>query len=100
VIEAKCASERLVKIWADAAYRGFIEFALVLLRVVVTIVKGRRGGEEVQGPAPALGGGEDVRLVDAVAAAEPQLRAHAREQPGCGPGGLDRDHGATAGQNA
>jgi putative transposase len=32
-----------VKIWADAAYRGFIEFALVLLRVVVTIVKGRKG---------------------------------------------------------
>jgi transposase len=40
VIEAKCATDRLVKMWADAAYQGFIEFALVLLRVVVTIVRG------------------------------------------------------------
>jgi putative transposase len=43
VIAAQCASVRLVKLSADAAYQGFIEFALVLLQLVVTIVRGRKG---------------------------------------------------------
>ncbi len=38
VIDAKTASDRLEHIWADAAYRGFIEFATVLLSIVVAIV--------------------------------------------------------------
>jgi transposase len=38
VTDAKAASTRLVHVWADSAYQGFIEFALVLLSVVVAIV--------------------------------------------------------------
>jgi putative transposase len=43
VTEARCASRRLVKIWADSAYQGFIEFALLLLDVIVSIVRRRKG---------------------------------------------------------
>jgi transposase len=38
VTDAKAASERLEHIWADTAYRGFIEFATRLLAIVVAIV--------------------------------------------------------------
>ena len=50
VLPAKKASDRLVHLWADAAYRGFIEFALVLLGMAVAIVTRRPGavGFEVQ----------------------------------------------------
>jgi putative transposase len=50
VTEAKAASDRLVHVWADAAYQGFIEFALVLLDLVVAVVTRRPGakGFEVQ----------------------------------------------------
>lgn len=43
VTEAMCVSRRLVKIWADSAYQGFIEFAWLLLDLVVSIVKRRKG---------------------------------------------------------
>jgi transposase len=43
VTDAKVASRRLRHIWADSAYQGFIEFAAVLLSVVVAIVKRRKG---------------------------------------------------------
>jgi len=43
VTAATCASRRLVKVWADSAYQGFIEFALLLLARVVSIVKRRKG---------------------------------------------------------
>lgn len=39
VLEAKAASESLKHLWADSAYRGFIEFAALLLSMVVAIVK-------------------------------------------------------------
>jgi transposase len=39
VTDAMCVSQRLVKIWADSAYQGFIEFAMLLLELIVTIVK-------------------------------------------------------------
>jgi transposase len=45
VTDAMCASRRLVKIWADSAYQGFIEFALLLLALIVTIVKRRKGAK-------------------------------------------------------
>jgi len=47
---AKCASARLVHIWADSAYQGFVEFAWRLLDLVVAIVTRRKGarGFEVQ----------------------------------------------------
>lgn len=45
VTDAMCASRRLVKIWADSAYQGFIEFAVLLLNLMVTIVKRRRGAK-------------------------------------------------------
>ena len=50
VTAAACASRRLVKVWADSAYQGFVEFALLLLQLVVSIVKRREGarGFEVQ----------------------------------------------------
>jgi len=50
VTDAKAASGRLVHVWADSAYQGFIEFALVLLDLVVAIVTRREGarGFEVQ----------------------------------------------------
>jgi putative transposase len=50
VTDAKAASDRLVHVWADSAYRGFVEFALVLLDLVVAIVTRRKGavGFEVQ----------------------------------------------------
>jgi transposase len=50
VTDAKVASERLVHVWADNAYRGFIEFALALLAMTVAIVSRRDGavGFEVQ----------------------------------------------------
>jgi hypothetical protein len=38
VIDARTAGDRLEQIWAGAAYRGFIEFAMVLLAIVVAIV--------------------------------------------------------------
>lgn len=38
VAEARDHSSRLVHIWADSAYQGFIEFAAVILSVVVAIV--------------------------------------------------------------
>jgi transposase len=38
VAEAKCASDRLVHVWADAAYRGFVPFAGPLLGITVAIV--------------------------------------------------------------
>lgn len=38
VTDARAASGRLAHVWADAAYQGFVEFALVLLSVVVAIV--------------------------------------------------------------
>ena len=43
VTDAMCASKRLVKIWADSAYQGFIEFALLLLGLAVSIVRRRKG---------------------------------------------------------
>jgi transposase len=43
VTDAMCVSRRLVKIWADSAYQGFIEFALLLLNLVVTLVRRRPG---------------------------------------------------------
>ena len=42
VTDAKAASARLKHIWADSAYQGFIEFATVLLSIVVAIVKRRK----------------------------------------------------------
>ena len=39
VTDAKCASRRLVQLWADSAYQGFVEFARLLLDLIVTIVK-------------------------------------------------------------
>jgi transposase len=45
VTDAMCASRRLVKIWADSAYQGFIEFAWLLLDLVVSIVKRRKGAK-------------------------------------------------------
>ena len=42
VTDAKVASARLKHIWADSAYQGFIEFATVLLSIVVAIVKPRK----------------------------------------------------------
>lgn len=50
VTEAKAASDRLVHVWADSAYQGFVEFARVLLDLVVAIVTRRKGavGFEVQ----------------------------------------------------
>jgi transposase len=50
VTDAKVASARLVHVWADSAYRGFIEFALALLAMTVAIVCRRDGavGFEVQ----------------------------------------------------
>ena len=50
VLPAKTASGRLVLVWADAAYRGFIQFALVLLGMAVAIVTRRDDavGFEVQ----------------------------------------------------
>lgn len=43
VTDAMCVSRRLVKIWADSAYQGFVEFALLLLDLVVSIVRRRKG---------------------------------------------------------
>jgi len=43
VTAASCASRRLVKVWADSAYQGFVEFALLLLSLVVSIVRRRKG---------------------------------------------------------
>jgi transposase len=50
VLAAKAASDRLVHVWADAAYRGFVGFALLLLEMTVAIVTRRAGavGFEVQ----------------------------------------------------
>lgn len=50
VLAAKKASDRLVHVWADAAYRGFVGFALLLLAMTVAIVTRREGavGFEVQ----------------------------------------------------
>ena len=50
VTDARAASGRLVHVWADSAFRGFVEFALVLLDLVVAIVTRRPGarGFEVQ----------------------------------------------------
>jgi transposase len=42
VTDAKAASDRLVHVWADSAFQGFIEFALVLLSIVVAIVTRRK----------------------------------------------------------
>jgi transposase len=39
VTEAKEKSQRLAHIWADTAYQGFIDFAAILLSIVVAIVK-------------------------------------------------------------
>jgi transposase len=41
--KAKAASERLVKVWADSAYQGFIDFARWFLELVVTVVRRRKG---------------------------------------------------------
>ena len=41
--KAKAASERLVKVWADSAYQGFVDFARWFLELVVTIVRRRKG---------------------------------------------------------
>ena len=50
VLDAKGASKRLVKLWADAAYQGFVALAWLFLDVAVTIVTRRRKakGFEVQ----------------------------------------------------
>lgn len=50
MLAAKKASDRLVHVWADAAYRGFVGFALLLLEMTVAIVTRRPGavGFEVQ----------------------------------------------------
>jgi transposase len=45
VTDAMCASRRLVKIWADSAYQGFMEFAVLLLELIVSIVKRRKGSK-------------------------------------------------------
>jgi transposase len=42
VTEAKDHSQRLVHIWADAAYQGFIGFAATFLAIVVAIVTRRK----------------------------------------------------------
>jgi transposase len=42
VTDAKVASHRLVHVWADSAFQGFIEFALVLLSIAVAIVTRRK----------------------------------------------------------
>ena len=36
--QAKDKSKRLVHVWADSAYQGFVHFALVVLAIVVAIV--------------------------------------------------------------
>jgi putative transposase len=48
--EAKDHSERLVYLWADSAYQGFIDFARVMFAFVVAIVtwKKRPKGFRVQ----------------------------------------------------
>jgi transposase len=50
VLAAKKASDRLVHVWADSAYQGFVRFALLLLAMTVAIVTRRPGavGFEVQ----------------------------------------------------
>ena len=35
VTEAACAGGRLTKVWADSAFQGFVEFALLLLELAV-----------------------------------------------------------------
>jgi transposase len=45
VTDAMCVSRRFVKIWADSAYQGFVEFALLLLDLVVSIVRRRKGAK-------------------------------------------------------
>jgi transposase len=42
VTDAKGASERLVHVWADSAFQGFVEFAWVLLSIAVAIVTRRK----------------------------------------------------------
>jgi transposase len=42
VTDAKVASDRLVHVWADSAFLGFIEFARVLLSIAVAIVTRRK----------------------------------------------------------
>ena len=42
VTAAACASSRLAKVWADSAFQGFVEFALLLLELVVSIVRRRK----------------------------------------------------------
>lgn len=48
--EAKDHSERLVHLWGDSAYQGFVAFALAVLSVVVAIVawKKKPKGFQVQ----------------------------------------------------
>lgn len=50
VLPAVTASGRLIHLWADAAYRGFVQFALLLLGMTVAIVTRRADavGFEVQ----------------------------------------------------
>jgi len=50
VTDAKAASGRLAHVWADSAFQGFVEFARVLLDLVVAVVTRRPGavGFEVQ----------------------------------------------------
>ena len=43
VTDAMGASRRLVKVWADSAYQGFVEFAWLLLDLIVSIVRRRKG---------------------------------------------------------
>ena len=43
VTEAACAGGRLTKVWADSAFQGFVEFALLLLELAVSIVRRRQG---------------------------------------------------------
>jgi putative transposase len=42
VTAAKAAGGRLAHVWADSAFQGFVEFAAVLLSVVVAIVTRRK----------------------------------------------------------
>src|SRR5262245_38551180 len=57
---AKAASDRLVHVWADPAYRGFIEFAPGLARPGGGHRHPAAGAQGVRGAAAAVGGGKQV----------------------------------------
>jgi len=80
VEEARAASgERLTRLWADSAYRGLVAFCWVLFDLTVEVPTRREGAVGFGGDPAAVGGRADARVAHAVAAAEPELRAHAGE---------------------